>query len=65
VSAIIPLVLMILLGLRGVLSVLTGIGAAALILWLAKLRIGGITGDVFGMVVEVVEVVVLLGFVAK
>jgi adenosylcobinamide-GDP ribazoletransferase len=64
VSAIIPLALMILLGLRGVLSALTGIGAAALILWQAKLRIGGITGDIFGMIVEVVEVVVLLGFVA-
>ena len=54
--------LMILLGLRGVLSALSGVGAAALILWLAKLRIGGVTGDVFGMIVEVVETTVLLTF---
>ena len=41
---------------------LTGLGAAALVLWLAKSRIGGVTGDVFGMVVEIVETVVLLTF---
>jgi len=35
-----------------------------LVLWLAKSRIGGVTGDVFGMVVEVVETVVLLVFSA-
>ena len=58
-GAIIPLGIMILLGLRGVLSVLTGVAAAALVLWLAKARIGGVTGDVFGMIVEIVEAVVL------
>ena len=61
-AAIIPLILMILLGLRGVLSVLAGVGAAALIIWLAKVRIGGVTGDVFGMIVEIVEPIVLLVF---
>jgi adenosylcobinamide-GDP ribazoletransferase len=61
-SAIIPLTLAILLGLRGVLSSMAGLGAVALVLWLAKSRIGGITGDVFGMVVEIVEATVLLSF---
>ena len=61
-SAIIPLTLAILLGPRGVLSSVAGLGAVALVLWLAKSRIGGVTGDVFGMVVEIVEVVVLLIF---
>jgi adenosylcobinamide-GDP ribazoletransferase len=61
-AAIIPLILMTLLGLRGVLSVLAGVGAAALIIWLAKVRIGGVTGDVFGMIVEIVEPIVLLVF---
>lgn len=61
-SAVIPLALMVLLGLRGILSVLVGIATAALILWLAKFRIGGVTGDVFGMIVEVVETAVLLTF---
>jgi adenosylcobinamide-GDP ribazoletransferase len=59
-AAIIPLILAILLGTRGILSSFIGLGAAALVLWLAKLRIGGVTGDVFGMVVEIVEATVLL-----
>jgi cobalamin synthase len=45
--------------------VLAGISAAVLVLWLARSRIGGVTGDVFGMVVEVVEVTVLSVFVVK
>jgi adenosylcobinamide-GDP ribazoletransferase len=61
-GAIIPLAIAVLLGLRGVLSALAGIGAAGLVLWLAKSRIGGVTGDVFGMIVEIVETVVLLTF---
>ncbi|HMB21506.1 MAG TPA: adenosylcobinamide-GDP ribazoletransferase [Anaerolineales bacterium] len=61
-GALVPLAIAILLGTRGVLSVLVGVGAAALISWFAKSRIGGVTGDVFGMIVEVVETVVLLVF---
>jgi adenosylcobinamide-GDP ribazoletransferase len=61
-GAIIPLAITLLLGTRGVLSALTGVVAAVLILWFAKSRIGGVTGDVFGMLVEVVEIVVLLVF---
>lgn len=61
-GAIVPLALVILLGLRGVLSTLAGISAATLVLWLSKSRIGGVTGDVFGMIVEIVEVTVLLTF---
>ncbi len=63
-GAIVPLLVAILLGWRGLLSALAGVGAAALILWFAKSRIGGVTGDVFGMLVEVVETVVLLAFLA-
>ena len=61
-SVIIPLSLAILLGLRGILSFVAGLGAAVLVLWLARSRIGGITGDVFGMLVEIVEAVILLTF---
>jgi adenosylcobinamide-GDP ribazoletransferase len=61
-AALIPLVLMILLGLRGVMSTLAGLGAAVLIAALAKVRIGGVTGDVLGMIVEIVETVALLAF---
>ena len=59
----IPLAIALFPGTRGILSTLMGLGAASLVLWLAKSRIGGVTGDVFGMVVEVVEVIVLLVFV--
>jgi len=61
-GAIIPLAIAILTGIYGVLSAVTGVGAAALVLWLAKSRIGGVTGDVFGMIVEIVEIAVLLAF---
>jgi adenosylcobinamide-GDP ribazoletransferase len=64
-GALIPLVLTIFLGARGLLSALAGLSAAALILLFAKARIGGVTGDVFGMVVEIVESVVLLTFLVE
>ena len=61
-GAVIPLAIAIFLGARGSVSALAGLGAAVLALGLAKSRIGGVTGDVFGMVVEVVETVVLIAF---
>lgn len=61
-GAILPLGIAIFLGIRGGVALLAGIGAAALVMRLAMFRIGGVTGDVFGMVVEVVEVIVLLVF---
>jgi len=64
-GAIIPLGLSIVLGIHGVISLLAGLVATALVLWLAKSRIGGVTGDVFGLVVEVVEVISLLVFTMK
>jgi adenosylcobinamide-GDP ribazoletransferase len=64
IGAIIPLGLALALGTRGVISLLVGLVAAALVLWLAKFRIKGVTGDVFGMVVEIVEMVSLLVFVS-
>jgi adenosylcobinamide-GDP ribazoletransferase len=59
-GAAIPLAIAIVLGVRGALSIVAGTGVMALVLWLAKSRIGGVTGDVFGMLVELVETVVLL-----
>jgi adenosylcobinamide-GDP ribazoletransferase len=64
IGAIFPLGLALTLGTRGILSLFTGLIAAALVLRLAKYRINGVTGDVFGMVVEVVETVSLLAFVS-
>jgi len=64
-SAVVPLAIALLLGVRGIVSALAGVAAAALILWFVKSRIGGVTGDVFGMLVEIVEAVVLLVFLAN
>ena len=61
-GALLPLVLAIFLGVHGIVAALAGLGAAAVVLWLAKARIGGVTGDVFGLVVEIVETTVLLVF---
>jgi adenosylcobinamide-GDP ribazoletransferase len=62
-GAIFPLGLAIILGTRGLVSLAAGLIAATLVLLLAKSKINGVTGDVFGMTVEVVEVVSLLVFV--
>lgn len=64
-GAIFPLGIALALGIRGVISLFAGLVAAVLVLWLAKSRIGGVTGDVFGLIVEVVETVSLLVFVVK
>ena len=61
-GAIVPLGMAILLGTCGVLPALIGVGAAVLILRFATSRIGGMTGDVFGMLVEIVETIVLITF---
>jgi len=62
ITAILPIGLAFLLGLQGFAAVLTALIAAAAVLGLAYRRIGGVTGDVFGMLVEVTEVAVLLSF---
>ena len=64
-GAVIPVIIAVLLGVRGVLSFLAGLGALSLILWLARSRIGGVTGDVFGMIVEIVETAALLAFLVR
>lgn len=63
-GAILPLLIAVLLGVRGFISTAAGVGVALCVLWLARSRIGGVTGDVFGMIVEIVEVAALLVFVA-
>jgi adenosylcobinamide-GDP ribazoletransferase len=65
VGAIIPLGLALILGTRGILSLLAGLIAAALVLRLAKSRINGVTGDVFGTTVEIVETVSLIVFTIR
>ena len=63
-GAIVPLGTAIFLGVRGALAILIGVVTVVLISRFAISRIGGVTGDVFGLIVEVVETVVLLVFIA-
>jgi adenosylcobinamide-GDP ribazoletransferase len=61
-SAVLPLGLAFLLGAQGLIAAPAGLLAAASVLGLTKARINGVTGDVFGALVEVTETVVLLAF---
>jgi adenosylcobinamide-GDP ribazoletransferase len=64
-GAVIPVAIAALLGIRGVIAFLAGLSAFLLIVLFARSRIGGVTGDVFGMIVEIVEAVVLLTFLVR
>ncbi len=61
-AAILPIGLAFLLGMQGWMAVLAALIAAAAVLGLAWKRIGGVTGDVLGALVEVTETAVLLVF---
>lgn len=63
-AGLLPLALAFILGARGLVATLAGLLVAAAVMALAKARIGGITGDVFGCIVELVEITVLLVFAA-
>jgi adenosylcobinamide-GDP ribazoletransferase len=63
VSVVLPLGLAVLSGWRGFAALVLGGVCAAGIIRSARIRLGGLTGDVFGLMVETVEVVTLLVFV--
>jgi adenosylcobinamide-GDP ribazoletransferase len=62
-GALFPLGLLVVTGLAGIAAMLCAILAGVWVLGLAMTRLKGVTGDVFGMLVEVSETVVLLVFV--
>ena len=64
ISAVIPLGLAVLCGWRGIAALFIGSVCTAAIIRLARIRLGGLTGDVFGLIVESVEAVILLVLVA-
>ncbi len=61
-AAIVPLVLIVPGAPRSIYAALAAALATFGIVYLARSRLGGVTGDVFGLTIEVVEVVVLLVF---
>lgn len=62
ITAILPLGLALLLGWHGLVALFAALLVAAAVLGLALRRIGGVTGDVFGLLVESTETAVLLSF---
>jgi adenosylcobinamide-GDP ribazoletransferase len=64
-AAILPVVLVILGGWRGLIAAGLAHLAALGIFRLVRSRLGGVTGDVYGLIVEVTELVVLLTFVVQ
>jgi adenosylcobinamide-GDP ribazoletransferase len=64
-AAVVPLFLLLFDGVRGVMAAGLATLAMLALIRLARARLGGVTGDVFGLVVEVSEVVVLLVFIAQ
>lgn len=64
-AALIPLLLWGFAPLRGSMALLVAGGAVWGVLRLARARIGGVTGDVYGLVVEVCELMTLLVFAAR
>jgi adenosylcobinamide-GDP ribazoletransferase len=59
-GGLIPLVLTIYLGMQGIIALGLTLLGIFLLLRFARARIGGVTGDVFGMVVEVAEIITLV-----
>jgi adenosylcobinamide-GDP ribazoletransferase len=64
VSALLPFGLALACGSRGLIALLAGSLAAVIVVLFARARLGGVTGDVFGLLVEVVETTVLLAYSA-
>jgi len=62
VTVVFPLGLIFILGMQGVYAALVAVLAAIAVLGLAKNRINGVSGDVFGMLVEITETAILLTF---
>lgn len=64
-GAIIPLILTVLLGFHGLITLTIALLAALGLLRLARTRIGGVTGDVFGFLVEIIETITLITLTLK
>jgi adenosylcobinamide-GDP ribazoletransferase len=63
-AAILPLGLVLLGGPRAFAAALLALLATAGLIGVARTRLGGLTGDVLGLIVEVGELVILLAFAA-
>jgi adenosylcobinamide-GDP ribazoletransferase len=65
IGAIVPIGLAILGGWRGMAAAGLAVLATLIIFRFVRSRIGGVTGDVFGLTIEITELVVLLTYAAR
>lgn len=65
IAAFFPVLLLFFGDWRGLIGAGLAVGAMIVLGRLARQRLGGVTGDVYGLVVEVCEVVMLLAFAAR
>jgi adenosylcobinamide-GDP ribazoletransferase len=65
IAAALPLLLLLLSNGHALIGALLALLAMLMLVRLARQRLGGITGDIYGLVVEVSEVIMLLAFAAR
>jgi adenosylcobinamide-GDP ribazoletransferase len=65
IISLLPAIGLLLFGWRGGLALLVAAAVTIGIIRLARRRIGGMTGDVYGLTVELVELSILLVFAAQ
>ena len=65
VAAVVPAILAVLGGWRGLAALAAALLVARVVMRVARARLGGVTGDVLGLTVELSELAVLLVFAAQ
>jgi adenosylcobinamide-GDP ribazoletransferase len=64
-AALLPAALALMAGARGLLALGLALVVALGLLRLARARLGGVTGDVLGLTIELAELTILLTFAAQ
>lgn len=64
-AAIVPLAACVCGGVRSVIAVIVAHAVAALVFHVSRKRLGGVTGDIYGLTVQTTELSVLLVYVAR
>lgn len=65
VAGVLPITFAALAGIRGLVSIVMVCLVGWIVFWVVRRRLNGMTGDVFGMLIELSEVIVLLVFAVQ